>query len=104
MKYLDQIFKLAEKFEIIIRDETGKNNQTKDLLEAAMEANKGHGMQVFYNGQHFGWYKWNDKSGKHEQFSIKDISDKDDIEKDVSKLPVVHLEQFLPTISGRKQV
>lgn len=107
MKYTRALFKLAEKFEVIIRDETGKNNETKELLEAAMEANKGHGMQVFYHGQHFAWYKWNKKTNKHEQFSIGDYDNKDsikDLGEDLKDMPVVNLETFLPRIAGRKQV
>jgi len=106
MRYTKALFKLAEKFEVIIRDETGKKNETKELLDAAMEANKGHGMQVFYHGQHFAWYKWDNKKKKHEQFSIGDYGNDSvkELGEDLKDMPAVNLESFLPTIAGRKQV
>jgi len=105
MKYSNLIFKLAEKFEVVIKNET--DDQAKKLLDAALKANKGKGIQVYFNGQHFGWYKWNPKTNKHEQFSIADYDSDEtigELEGDVKDLTKVNLEDFLPVIAGRKQV
>jgi len=99
------LLKLAKRFELVVKAES--DNQNKELLDAALKANKGQGVQIYFNGQHFGWYKWDDKKNKHEQFSIKDFDNDDtigELEKDVGKLTKVNLEDFLPTSAGRKQV
>lgn len=73
----------------------------------ALKANEGKGIQIYFKGQHFGWYKWNPKTNKHEQFSIADYKSNDtvgELENDVKKLDKVNLEDFLPVIAGRKQV
>jgi len=79
----------------------------KKLLAAALKANKGHGVQIYNDGQHFGWYRWDAKKNKHEQFSIGNFDPKDtigDLNDEVKKLTRVNLDDFLPVIAGRKQV
>ncbi len=88
-------------------DVKDKEPESKELLHAALKANQGHGMQIYYKGQHFGWYKWDAKNKKHKQFSIGNYNPKDtigELEEDLSKCPKVTLEDFLPSIAGRKQI
>ena len=104
MSYLDQLIKLAARFELKLKK---AESESKELLEAAMDANKNHGMQIYFHGQHFGWYKWDPKKKKHEQFSIADFSPKDtigELEEDVGNLTKVNLEDYEPVVAGRKQV
>jgi len=104
----NELLKLAKKFELILKKaKEDEECESKKLLEAAMHHNEGHGMQIYFKGQHFGWYKWDPKNKKHVQFSIGNYNPKDkigDLEEDLSKCPKVNLEDYLPEIAGRKQV
>jgi hypothetical protein len=108
MSKIDHLIKLADKFELLLKKaKEDEGLESKKLLEAAMKANKGHGMQIYFKGQHFGWYKWDAKNKEHKQFSIGNYKPEDkigELEEDLSKCPRVNLEDFLPTIAGRKQI
>jgi hypothetical protein len=65
-------------------------------LKAAQAANAGHGINVLYHGQHYGWYRWDGL--RHDKFNIDDFKEKIPIgklEDVVAKLRVVKLEDYL---------
>jgi hypothetical protein len=88
---MSKLIALAKDFEAKLKSEA------KPLLQKAMSKNKGHGINVLFNGQHFGWFEWDQNKKEHKQFSIGDFKPNAKVgklEDVVGKLKVINLEDY----------
>jgi len=91
------IRELVDKFYMRSLGQNSNPGEEEDLLHAAMEDNRGHGMNIKFHGQHFGWYRWDKNKQKHVVFSIASFKNSDsvgELEDTVATLKNIKLEDY----------